>query len=192
MGLITFATLKLQINTYQRDSLERSFSQFVSDLNNESPDVRIGALARFPEIMMREVPPMPLHSMRSIVSELSPFSSGGERRFAGDVQRQLRNYLTSATRLKGSDPGQGNCIGPDELHTLLTGLSRVGRNGWYYDAQDSLSPSSDWTWIWKPSNDDTTAVNATTLFQKAILRGPVFKGLTLANCVFSESYDNEG
>jgi uncharacterized protein YjbI with pentapeptide repeats len=199
MGLITFATLKLQINGYQRDALEHSFSQFVTDLNNPSPDVRIGALARFPEIMNREVPTIPSQTASSLLKELTPFSNRMERRYATDVQRHIRNFLSGTTRTSEINANRDVGVGPDELKALLAGLARSGHEGWYGGKANmaraqlaipfnrSRDDNQSWTWIWSPPESIPSGLSAICLFQGSTLNQPSFRTLELQRAVFSEA-----
>lgn len=195
VGAIGIAGFRLQINTYQRDSAERSFSQFVTDLSSTSTNVQRGALARFPEIMTREVPKLPSKSLIPQLQECLLLESKEEQRFAIDTQLHIKSYLSAQNRDISTKIAP---VGKSELDVLFKGLARVGYSGWYGGADsgqpkveqkgvESLRRSVEWDWIWRTPREHSKSINASLLFSNSSLKGLDLKHLLISKAIFSEA-----
>lgn len=162
VGVMTYHSAHLLAQT---ERAEKSYYQLVGDLGHDSTRVRIGAIARIPEVMLLQVPDTTdltaLGAMR--------LTFGGQVRRTAPYHRDVKRLIRIHLAFLSSHPDKWSLA---EMEAMLDIMRGLGSEGWYEARQKSTNTDrrSGLAWMWDVghANDSEPAA---TLFQHIRLDG---------------------
>jgi len=162
LGIMTYHSAHL---VELKDAAERSHHELLHDLEHDSARVRIEAIQRVPDIMLRQIPVSdyvgPLEALR--------LTLGGQRHtqaiYHASMQRAVKWHLASLNP-KRKDWSL------EEVQAIIDLLAELGAAGWYRGEVLSVHPnkSEGIQWVWM-GNPDPGSIDATSLFESIRMDG---------------------
>jgi len=168
VGLAVLWAIPIGLMTYNesrvdqvRTEAERSYYQFLHDLDDPSLQVRLGAIQRFPEVMTLRVPEAsPPH-----ILDCLRILAGMQQTTVPLHHRSLQNALRLYVSNLNSTNKQWT---PVEVQAAISALGRIGESGWYDAVLPSTrgDPREELVWIWNPSSHlSEFAESPSTIFE---------------------------
>jgi uncharacterized protein YjbI with pentapeptide repeats len=178
-GLVTYHLDHMEKTS---EAAERSYYEIVSDLASSNARVRVGALHRVPEVMLRQVPDVRHFGMWDAVKVTFGARPRLLRPYHADLRTIMHSYFVglSLDKVTPSAP---------EVTAYINALIELGPEGWY---REDPRPAVKWTsgllWIWNsPDSAAHSAENPSDLFINTDLTGVNLRDFDLRHADFSHA-----
>ena len=161
---IALLTYHSAVTEQRRGEVERSYYQLLHDLDDQSLQVRIGAIERLPELMTQKVPPPPQESVVSQFLSIAITPESATPIYHLPLETAL---LLHVKHLSRSSPTWQI----EEVYTIIDILGRIGGKGWYGDELPTTPDRRDHSlfWIWNGQVTMSDSVSPITIFENARL-----------------------
>ena len=163
IGLMTYQS---SIIEQSRGEAERSYYQLLHDLDDQSLQVRLGAIQRIPDLMTQQVPVSEQTTVLSVIR----YSFGGKRPtiavYNHNLQRAMQLHLAHLTQ----NDKQWDI---DEIREIIATLGTLGASGWYDAVLPTRSTAKvdSLAWIWRARIRDEDVISPASLFENVKLDG---------------------
>jgi uncharacterized protein YjbI with pentapeptide repeats len=180
-SLIALMTYQSSQLLYNIESADRAYGQLVSDLGQDSTRVRIAAIKRIPDLMLRQVPVTSSISTIGALKMIVGWKVPTTAKYHPELKRVVRFYVSSLNSNENWSRG--------EARAVLDILVQLGPEGWYEakprPAQREYKHSLSWIWIVPKGRQDSDL--AVTLFQGSRLEGSNFQQFKLDQADFQNA-----
>lgn len=178
-GLVTYHLDHLEkVN----ETAERSYYEVVSDLASSNGRVRVGALHRVPEVMLRPVPDLRHFGMWNALKVTLGARPPVLHPYHDDLRTMLHSYFLGLS-LDNVTPRA------PEVAAYINALIDLGPEGWYRDeAKSPTTRTRGLFWIWNsPESAAHSAENPSDLFINTNLSGINLQDFELQHADFSRA-----
>jgi uncharacterized protein YjbI with pentapeptide repeats len=178
-GLVTYHLDHLEkIN----ETAERSYYEVVSNLASSNARVRVGALHRVPEVMLRPVPDLRHFGMWDAVKVTLGARPGILHSYHADLRTMLHSYFLGLS-LDNVTPSR------PEVAAYINDLIDLGPDGWYREeSRPTITRTRGLLWIWNsPESAAHSADNPSDLFINTNLTGVNLQDFDLEHADFSHT-----
>ena len=181
-GLVTYHLDHLEkVN----ETAERSYYEVVSDLASSNARVRVGALHRISEVMLRPVPDVRQFGMWAAVKLTLGVRPRALHPYHNDLRTMLHSYFLglSLDKVTPSAP---------EVAAYINALIDLGPEGWYREEPRPLiTRTRALLWVWNsPEAAAHSIVNPSDLFINTDLTGVSLQDFNLEHADFSRTKMN--
>jgi len=180
-SLIALMTYQSGQLLYSIESADRAYSQLVSDLGQDSTRVRIAAVKRIPDLMLRQVPVTSTIGTTDSLKMILGWKFPTTAKYHSELQRVIRFYVSSLNSNENWSRG--------EARAILDILQQLGPEGWY-EARERTTQTEyrhSLSWIWVVPKGRENSDLAVTLFQGSRLEGSNFQQFKLDQADFQNA-----
>jgi len=168
--------LNLQMEEIKKD--DEIYQRFLADLSSSQERVRVDAISRIPELLVRKGQHHSDITPLSVIWRSMGF--GQEQIYAKAVRAQVKQLLLYGTT-------EAPSLSQWESQSLVNALLRTPPSAWFEDNRYPSEATLELNWLWSEANfqvnSDLVAFSR-TLFNSAKLKGVNFTGLNLCNAEF--------